>query len=67
MIKNFVGISSKKETWSEYTLSDGNTIRVKPVPICVESLIGKFSPSGDPIYSVKSRVAVEVLKLKAPT
>lgn len=51
-----VDIDSLKEQWSEYTLKDGATIRLKPVVVEIRKLKNQFAPNGDPIYLVKSTV-----------
>ncbi len=49
-----------KELWSEYRLSDGTTLRVKPVMIAVFRADGKESADGEPVYNTKSTLVMDV-------
>jgi hypothetical protein len=49
-----------KEVWSEYRLSDGTTLRVKPVMIAVFRADGQQSPDGEPVYNTKSTLVMDV-------
>jgi len=55
----FVDIKELNEQWSEYTLKDGATIRLKPVIIEIRKAKNQFAPNGDPIYLVKSTVITD--------
>lgn len=52
-------IKRRDEQWSEFTLTDGATIRIKPVIIEIRKLKNQFAPNGDPIYAVKSAVVTD--------
>ena len=45
-----IDIVSSKEGWSEFTLSDGATIRVKGVLLDVKKMTGQYNAEGEPIY-----------------
>ena len=55
-----VGMVEAKEAWSEYRLSDGTTLRVKPVMIAVFRSDGEQSPDGEPVYNTKSTLVMDV-------
>ncbi len=52
-------IKVRDEQWSEFTLNDGATIRLKPAIIEIRKVRNQFTPNGDPIYVVKSTVVVD--------
>ena len=54
-----VDVLEAKETWSEYRLSDGTLLRIKPVIISVSRAPG-HTPDGDPIYNMKSTLVTDV-------
>ena len=43
-----------KEARSVYRLSDGTTLRIKPVMIAVFRADGEETAAGEPVYSIKS-------------
>ncbi|MGB7913497.1 MAG: hypothetical protein WCF59_14875 [Desulfobaccales bacterium] len=43
-----------KEVWSEYKLSDGTVIRLKPVATNIIKVLNEYDDSGKPIYLVQS-------------
>jgi len=49
-----------KETWSVYRLSDGTTLRIKPVMIAVFRAEGQQTADGEPVYSMKSTLITDV-------
>ena len=49
-----------KETWSAYRLSDGTTIRIKPVMIAVFRADGQTTADGEPVYNMKSTLITDV-------
>jgi hypothetical protein len=49
-----------KEAWSVYRLSDGTTLRVKPVMIAVFRAEGQQTTDGEPVYSMKSTLITDV-------
>jgi hypothetical protein len=55
-----VDMVEAKEVWSEYRLSDGTTLRVKPVMIAVFRADGQQSPDGEPVYNTKSTLVMDV-------
>jgi hypothetical protein len=55
-----VDMVEAKEVWSEYRLSDGTTLRVKPVMIAVFRTDGQQSPDGEPVYNTKSTLVMDV-------
>jgi hypothetical protein len=52
-------IEKHNEQWSEFTLKDGATIRIKPVVIEIRKLRNQFNQSGEPVYLVKSAVVTD--------
>lgn len=55
-----VDMLDAKELWSEYRLSDGTTLRVKPVMIAVFRADGHESADGEPVYNTKSTLVMDV-------
>ena len=55
-----IDIKKADELWSSYTLSDGSVLRLKPVVVEVVKSPGKLTPSGDPVYSVRSTLIIDV-------
>ncbi|HEV2302715.1 MAG TPA: hypothetical protein VGR91_14205 [Stellaceae bacterium] len=55
-----VDMVEAKEVWSEYRLSDGTTLRVKPVMIAVFRADGQQSADGEPVYNTKSTLVMDV-------
>ena len=49
----------QSETWQEYNLSDGNTLRLKCVLLKVLDT-GQQSPSGEPIYNFQTHIIANV-------
>jgi hypothetical protein len=49
-----------KERWSEYRLSDGTTLRLKPVMIAIFRADGQYTPDGEPVYNMKSTLITDV-------
>jgi len=49
-----------KETWSEYRLADGTRLRIKPVMIAVFRADGQTTADGEPVYSMKSTMVIDV-------
>jgi hypothetical protein len=56
-----------KEAWSVYRLSDGTTLRTKPVMIAVFRADGQFTADGEPVYSMKSTLITDVRAAVTPT
>jgi hypothetical protein len=49
-----------KEAWSLYRLSDGTTLRIKPVMIAIFRADGQQTADGEPVYSMKSTLITDV-------
>jgi hypothetical protein len=49
-----------KEVWSEYRLSDGTKVRIKPVMIAVFRAEGEFTADGEPVYNMKSTLITDI-------
>ena len=49
-----VEILKDREEWSEFELSDGTKIRMKPVVTEIRRYKNRYANTGDPIYQVKS-------------
>lgn len=58
-----VDIKTAVEEWSEYRLSDGSVLSVKPLVADVRRVKGKFNDHGDPLYLVTGGM---VIRTKAP-
>lgn len=55
-----IKVTPVNENWSEYLLADGTTIKVRPLVLDVEQQLGQKSPTGDPVYQIKSGLVIEV-------
>ncbi len=55
-----VDVLEAKEVWSEYRLSDGTTLRIKPIMIAVSRLEGEHTLDGDPVYNMKSTLVTDL-------
>ena len=53
-----------KEVWSIYRLSDGTTLRIKPVMIAVFKADGEQTADGEPVYRMKSTLITDVRATK---
>lgn len=53
-------IVSLSEAWTEVTLDDGATLKMKVVPIRIERIVGKVDQDGKPEYAVMHAVVVAV-------
>ena len=54
-----VGIIESREEWSEFKLSDGTKLRMKPVVVEIRRYKGKYTELGDPVYQVKSALVFD--------
>ena len=54
-----VDILQVREEWSEFKLSDGTKIRMKPVVASVGRYKNQYSAEGDPIYQVKTTIVFD--------
>ena len=57
---NEIEMLEAKENWSIYRLTDGTTLRIKPVMIAVFRVEGQQGPAGEPVYNMKSTVITDV-------
>ena len=57
---NEIEMLEAKENWSIYRLTDGTTLRIKPVMIAVFRPEGQQGPAGEPVYNMKSTVITDV-------
>ena len=55
-----VEMLESKETWSECKLADGTRLRIKPVMIAVYRADGQQTADGEPVYSMKSTMVIDV-------
>lgn len=58
-----IPVDESTERWSNIVLTDGTTIRLKPVVTDVIRLAGVFDAEGQPVYVVKS---TNVMTVAAP-
>jgi hypothetical protein len=49
-----VDVTESSEKWTEVKLSDGTTIRTKPVILSVIRIDGQYDPEGNPMYQLKA-------------
>jgi hypothetical protein len=49
-----------KEVWSEYRLSDGTRLRVKPVMLAVFCAEGERTADGEPVYNMKATLVTDI-------
>lgn len=58
-----VGWSKEIETWNEYKLADGTTLKIKTVLRRVIRLIDQHNDDGSPIYYVNTQNVVRATKV----
>ena len=58
-----VDVVKAAENWSEYKLSDGTSLFLKPIVAEVRHVIGKYNEQGDPIYLI---TGTTIIRSKAP-
>ena len=58
-----VSITKAEEYWSIYKLSDGTTVRVRPIMVEIMRQRNKFDDKGNPFYTIKGGMIQE---LKSP-
>lgn len=56
----FIDIKSTNEKWTECELVDGTVLRLKPVIMSVNKLIGATDMHGNPVFAIKSTLVVDV-------
>ena len=57
-----VDFKEEKESWNEYKLSDGTTLKVRTILTGVRRL-KKFKPDGEPVYLIQSQNVVRVVNI----
>ncbi|NQU59927.1 MAG: hypothetical protein HQ512_02255 [Rhodospirillales bacterium] len=55
-----VSIKSAEEHWNIYKLSDGTTVRARPILIEIARQHDKFDDKGSPIYTITGGVIQEL-------
>jgi hypothetical protein len=55
-----VDITNSSPTWSDFTLADGSTIRVRPILTNVRYEPNRYNDRGEPIYHFQITFAVTV-------
>lgn len=58
-----VDVVRAEENWSEFKLSDGTILFLKPVVVEVRHVIGKYNDQGDPVYLI---TGTTITRSKAP-
>jgi hypothetical protein len=58
-----VAIDETTERWTDVTLKDGTTLRVKPSVLTVTRIDGEFDAEGNPMYAL---TATQVMTVNAP-
>jgi hypothetical protein len=53
-----VGFDGIAEPWASYKLSDGSTLRVRPIVTAVHRLDGEYDGAGNPIDTTNSQTVV---------
>jgi hypothetical protein len=61
-----VDVLEARETWSEYRLSDGTVLRVKPVVIAITRVEGAEATNDEPVYNMKTTLVTDVRGAKQP-
>jgi len=59
-VSSDVEVLSSKEAWSEYHLSDGTVLRIKPIMIGVSRASETQTADGEPVYNMKSTLVTDV-------
>jgi len=55
---DLVEVVKASEPWSEYTLADGTTLKIKVVLGSTYRLRGQWTDDGDPVYVTKAQTVV---------
>ena len=58
-----VSITKSEEYWNIYKLSDGTTLRARPIMVEIERRHNKFDDKGNPVYTITGGM---IYKLKSP-
>jgi len=59
-----VDVLEAKEAWSEYRLSDGTLLRIKPVMFTITRVDDAPGSSSDPVYNMKSTLVTDIKTAK---
>ncbi|MHB8654322.1 MAG: hypothetical protein ACYDA9_10625 [Terriglobia bacterium] len=66
-----VGVSESTEKWTEVTLTDGTSIRLKASILSAIRIEGEYDPKGNPAYAIQIQSMITVVDspehLKKPT
>jgi hypothetical protein len=54
-------VVASKDGWSEFTLDDGSTIRLKAQLLDAKRAVGQYSPDGNPLYLLQFAVVNQLL------
>jgi len=60
-----VPIKESTERWSEITLEDGTTLRIKPNVMAVTRIDGQYDNEGNPMYALMSNQTMTVSNVPA--
>lgn len=55
-----VSVTSAEEHWNTYKLSDGTTVRARPIMIEIGKQHNKFDDKGNPVYTIKGATVYDV-------
>jgi hypothetical protein len=58
-----VQVLESVDRWSEIKLEDGTVLRIKPVPMSVARIDGRYDAEGNPMYAVQAQ---QVMSVTAP-
>jgi hypothetical protein len=61
-----VEVVEARETWSEYRLTDGTVLRVKPIMIAISRVEDRDATNGEPVYNMRSTLITDVRGVKRP-
>ena len=56
-----VPVAESTERWTEATLEDGSVLRIKASVLSAIRVPGQFDPEGNPMYALKTNVAMVVV------
>ena len=59
-----VSITKSEENWSSYKLSDGTTVRVRPIIVEIVRQKNKYDDKGNPFYTITGGM---IHQLKTPS
>lgn len=58
-----IGVKESTERWTDVTLDDGSTLKIKTVIMGALRVEGQWDPEGNPLYMVKAN---QVMAVSAP-